>query len=120
LVENASHKPDNHAKISDDRIKGQLGLRDMLKSLTRGLPEGISTTLDEARKKILLPSVFFSSWSYHVVFAALLDHSWIGVTDLGSMTIPRKVEDLYMAISCCRLILEMKVGYFLAVTFSVL
>ncbi|KAG9287762.1 hypothetical protein G9A89_017357 [Geosiphon pyriformis] len=60
LMENSSIKLDNDAKIAEDKIKGILNMRDMLKALNLALPkEGVSTAIDQARKKILLPGVLF-------------------------------------------------------------
>src|SRR4051812_16303156 len=94
-------------------IKGELNMRDMLKALNLTLPEeGVSAVIDQARKKILLPGVFFSAWNFRIVMAALLDHSWVGIADFGSFQIPTKIDNLHMGIDCCRALLELKVRQF--------
>jgi len=85
LVENAGTKPENKSKESADLIKAKKNLRDMLQSLDWSLPDrGHSCIIDEARLRIILPAITFSSWKYRAMAMLALDSSWYGLVDLGS------------------------------------
>ena len=108
-MENAGLKSRNN-KVSSDLIKGKKNLRDMIKSLDQALPPPkMSRSIDDARSSIVLPGIFFSGWTYHVIGVTLLDSSWTSLFDIGSFKIPTKIENLHSVVDCCRVMLKVKV-----------